>query len=549
MSVLRLFGFLGENRALHPLLLPDGVGVISSNQKPGRGDLRPWKSPLNVAVVPASRNTIYRMGRDVASDAQYWLSWTGTVHAARSFVADDTTERTYYTGDGVPKWTDNTMALATAPFPTANRLWGVPAPTSAPTAAAVGGVYTGLLESVFYFYTYVNDKGQESANSPISLINTSETDAIITISAFAAVPAGNYGITLIRIYRTQATTTNSAPFFFLREIAVGVASTTDDNRALGEVCPSTGWLPPPGTPQGGATNHTEPTLSNLKPLWNGMLTGISGGSVRFSEAYTEYAWPIAYDVITPDGTPVALGVFGQALLVLTTGRPLLVAGSSPDSMDQSPLEFSQGCVASRSAVSMGSGVAWASNDGLCWYGQGGPRILTAGIMTRDDWQALVPSSIIGQMYEGLYLGSYDDGSGRKGFLIEPGNPQGIFFLSAGYTAMHFDELQDQLYVLSSGNVQRWDAGTVMTATFKSKLFRLPKPTQAFACAEVRADAYPVTVKFYADGALKHTQTVASVTPFRLPGGFYADTWQVEVVTTGAVQGVAMAHSMQELAQA
>jgi len=97
-------------------------------------------------------------------------------------------------------------------------------------------------------------------------------------------------------------------------------------------------------------------------------------------------------------------------------------------------------------------------------------------------------------------------------------------------------------------VQRWDAGAAMTATFKSKLYRLPKPTQAFACAEVRADAYPVTVKFYADAVLKHTQTVVSSVPFRLPGGFYADTWQIEIETTGAVQGVAMAHSMQELSQ-
>ena len=548
MATLRLSGFLGENRALHPLLLPDGVGVTSLNQKPGRGDLRPWKSPLNVATVPAGRGTIYRMGRDVASDANYWLSWVGTVHAARSFVADDTTERTYYTGDGVPKWTDNTMALATAPFPTANRLWGVPAPTAPPIATKVAGTYTGLMETVFYFYTFVNDKGQESANSPISAANTSETDAVITLSSFAAAPSGNYGITLMRVYRTQATTDNSAPFFFMREIALGTASTTDDNRSLGEVCPSTTWLTPPGTQQGGAANYTEPALSNLTSLWNGMLTGISGRSVRFSEAYTEYAWPMAYDIIPTDGTPVALGKFGQSLLVLTTGRPDLVAGSSPDSMDQSPLEFSQACIAPRSAVSMGAGVAWASNDGLCWYGQGGPRILTAGIMTRDDWQALKPATIIGQMYEGLYLGSYDDGSGRKGFLIEPGNPQGIYFLSEGYSALHFDELQDQLYVLDGVNVQRWDAGTAMTATFKSKLFRLPKPTQAFACAEVRADAYPVTVKFYADAVLKHTQTAADANPFRLPGGFYADTWQLEVTTTGAVQGVAMAHAMSELAQ-
>lgn len=74
MTIIRWAGFGGENRAIHPKLLGETVGAVSLNQKPGRGDLRPWKSPLTVATVPSGRNTIYRMGRDVASDSQYWLS-------------------------------------------------------------------------------------------------------------------------------------------------------------------------------------------------------------------------------------------------------------------------------------------------------------------------------------------------------------------------------------------------------------------------------------------------------------------------------------------
>ena len=127
MAVLRLAKFLGENRAIDPLLLADGLGVYSRNQKPGRGNLLPWKQPTTVATVPAGRKTIYRMGRDVASDANYWLSWTTVVHAIRGFDAGDTTERTFYTGDGAPKVTDNTVALASAPYPTASRPMGLPA--------------------------------------------------------------------------------------------------------------------------------------------------------------------------------------------------------------------------------------------------------------------------------------------------------------------------------------------------------------------------------------------------------------------------------------
>lgn len=535
MPKIQWAGFAGENRALHPKLLPDTVGTQSRNQKPGRGDLRPWRQPLAVATVPIGRKTIYRMGRDVASDAQYWLSWPTVVHAILGFSADDTTERTFYTGDGTPKVTDNTMALASTPYPTAHRPIGLPAPATACTVTADAGTWTGNTQTYFYTYTYVNDWGWESAPAPASLQHDRPVDATATLTAFAAPPAGNYGIDRIRIYRTQSGSAGAAEFFLLREIALGVTTTQDDNRVLGETLATLTWLPAPSD------------LKHLTALWNGMAAGISEGAVRFCEAYVPYAWPIAYDVIPPDSKPVALGVFGQNLLVLTNGRPLLVAGSSPDSMDQMPLEFSQACAAPDSVVSMGAGVAWASEDGLCWYGAGGARVLTAGVMTRDDWQALKPTTIIGQMYEGLYFGSYDDGTGRKGFFIDPANPTGLYFLDAGYEAMHFDDLQDQLYILDGVNVQRWDAGaTPMTVRVKSKHFRAPAPMN-FACAEVVADSYPVTFKLYADGALKHTQTVTSRDPFWLPSGYMALDWHMELETTGAVQGCALATSMQELA--
>lgn len=571
MTVLRLAGFAGENRALHPTLLPDAIGTVSRNQKPGRGDLRPWQTPLNVATVPSGRNTIYRMGRDVASDSQYWLSWSGVVHAVRGFDPDDTTERTYYSGDGAPKVSDNTIGLASAPYPTSNRPLGIPAPVAAPTVTAAGGG-VGELTTAYYVYTYINDWGWESAPSPVSAANTRKSDDTATINGFSTVPAGNYGVTAIRIYRTATGASGATEFFFLREIAIGATSTTDDNRALGEVLETTTWLPAPGVPRGGAVGGSEASLTFLTSLWNGMLAGICNNRVRFCEPYVAYAWPDEYDVTPPDAKPVALGVFGQRMLVLTTGRPLIVAGSSPDSLDQQPMEIPQGCVAARSVVSMGNGVAWASEDGLCWFGADGGRILTAGVMTRKDWQALVPSSIIGRQYEGLYFGSYstDGGTTRLGFMLDPSNPQGIFFLDAGYAASHFDELIDQLYVLSGTNVQRWDAGGAMTVRFRSKVFELPKP-ENLAAIQVRADAYPVTVRIDAlnlpaatvtalvarrpalfsaptSTTFRYTATMASADVFPLPDGFVADQWQIEVEGTGAVQSVAIASSVDDLKQ-
>ncbi len=531
---ITLTGFRGANRALHPLNLPETVGVASTNQNPVRGDLRPLNAPLAVATVPAGRNTIYRMGRDAPSDANYWLSLTGAGNFVRGSIADDTTERTYYTGDGFPKWTDNTMALASTPYPTAWRQLGIPAPATAPLLTASGGVST-TTETRFYVYTYVSDKGEEGAPSPVSLQLTCKTDATVTISSLAAAPAGNFGINRVRIYRTQADSAGNAEFFFLREVASGTTSTTDDNRTLGEVMPSATWLTPPAN------------LTGLTGMWNGMMAGISGNAVRVCESYKPYAWPLAYEVLTPDAKPVALATFGQALLVLTTGKPVMVTGGTPDALDSQPLEIAEACVSAASVVSFGHGVAWACPDGLAYYGAGGAKMITNGLMTREDWQALKPETIVGGMYEGAYLAFYTVGGVTKGFLVDPLQPTGLYFTDLPGAALFNDDLQDQLYLLEGTSVKKWDAGSALTTSFTSKVFRAPKPT-SFACFEIVADAYPVQLSVYADGVLKHTQSVTATNSRRLPAGFMAEKWQVTLSTPGALQGFQMATSVKELSE-
>ena len=700
MSLIRLAGWAGENRALHPLLLPESVGVVSTNQKPGRGDLRPWKSPLSTnATVPSGRTTIYRMGLDVASDTNYWLSWVNEVHAVRGPNAIDSAERTYFTGFGTPKWTNTTLALSAAPYPTAYRELGVPPPTTIPVLTSAepsaiaasalvidqlyeiitvgntdwlsigaanevvisgnlvtgtvytvrsvgttnfalfgavhpvvvaGGLVTGAAytiltlsngsgavtnwvlcgasantvgisfiansldhgtgtgtvtkndltgvvftatangngtgtvtkndlvgqtfvatavgsgtgtakatsittETRYYVYTTVTDIGEESAPSLPSLPITLKQNAIVTLTSLST-PSGIYQITRYRIYRTE-TGSSTTQFYFLREISSSLVTTTDDNRTLGEVLPTTDWIMPPTD------------LNHLTGMWNGMMAGISGRSVRFCEAYVPYAWPIAYEVLASNITPVALGTFGQTLVILTNKSPIMVSGGTPDSMDEQPTSFLQSCISSRSVVSVGHGVIWASPDGLAYIGQSGPRLLTDGLMLREDWQALNPSSIIGCMFESRYFGFYTVNNVKKGFVIETNNAAGIYFFDFGVDAVYVDILQDALYILDGVNIKKWDLGTALTVTFKSKLFRSPKPTGGFCAAEVTADAYPVTFKLYADGVLKHTQTVTSSVPFRLPSGYNAQTSQIEISGNTAIQGVAIAHSMLELAAA
>jgi hypothetical protein len=538
---MRLTQFLGANKQMNPKLLAPGLGVNSWNQKPGRGDFRPWRLTNKVATVPPGTRTIYRMGRDVRDMTRYWLAWPYVVYAVRGFDASDTTERTYFAGKGVPpQVTDNTMALIGYPYPSASRPMSIPPPATAPVIrSATPGNDSALVETYFYVYTYVNDWGWESAPSQVSNQLDQYSNGTILITGFTNPPAGNYHINRIRLYRTQAST-GGADFFYVTELPFpGTTQFIDDKTSIGEVIPTATWTPTPAN------------LDCLTALWNGMLAGISGGGVRFCEPYIPYAWPVNYEIIPPDATPVGLGVFSQSLLVLTSGKPLLVAGSTPDAMDQRVLDIPQACVSKQSIVSLGSGVAWASDDGLCYYGVDGAKILTAGIMNREDWQKINPPSVIGCMYEGLYFGSYDPlGNGvREGFFINPQDQStGIYFMKTGYVAMAFDQLMDHLFVVIGSEVHSWDTdGNFFTAEFQTGTTRMPKPITSFAVAEVVADAYPVNLKLYCDGVLRCDETVKNSDPFRMRAGYIAQEFICVLSSAYPVQAVAFAHSAEEIA--
>lgn len=531
MNPINLSGFAGSNLAINPRLLAESVGVNVTDAEPGYGDLRPLHMPLVVATVPTSpqRNTIYREGRDLPNDALYWMNWSAVVSVIRGFDGNDTTERIYYTGNGTPKWTDNVKGLGTgAPYPQAERELSVPAPANAPTLSLTTDG-TGTLGTRFYVSTFVNDIGWESAPSAVSIGLTCKPGAIVALSNLPPAPSGAYGITLRRVYRTEPGTTGTAAFQFLIELPIGTTSTTDDARSLLEVLPTTGWLPPPAAAFG------------LISLWNGMTAAIVGKNIIFCEPTNLYAWPVKYDFAVQN-TPVALAKWEQNLLVLTTGAPVLLQGQNPASMSETPAAMSAPCRTMRGVVEFKHGVVWPSNEGLAYSGS--PVLLTQHILTPRQWRAIRPETIVAGRWQRFYVASYDDGTGTglKGFMFDPLAPaQGIWWLSAGFNACWYDELADALYVLQGGNVCKFDgSATLMTAKFTTKQFLQTTPRN-FGWAKVVADAYPITVRVYADRVLKITKTVMNANPFTLLSGFLALDWQIEVESSlGSIQAVRLA---------
>ena len=112
--------------------------------------------------------------------------------------------------------------------------------------------------------------------------------------------------------------------------------------------------------------------------------------------------------------------------------------------------------------------------------------------------------------------------------------------------MYRDALIDRLYILNGGNVSRWDdGGYTLTTTFKSKLFRMPRP-ENIGAIEVIAKTYPVTVTMWADGTQVYTGSIPSDTPVRTPSGWRGDEIQFEVSATGRVISLRAASTVDEL---
>ena len=546
MQPITINAFLGANLAFDDILLPAGVGVASTNQEPGYGDLRPWKSPgAAVATVPTSpqRLTIYRMGQDVASEANYWLGWSTIVNAIRGFEGDDPTERTYYTGSGSPKWTNNIIGLGGGPpYPQAFRELSVPAPTTAITATINTNPATGSDVAFLWVYTFVNELGWESAPSPPSNTLVAKAGCTFNLAGFDSAPAGSYGIALVRLYRFVPGTSDAGAYFYLREWAVGATPTNpiDDARAVGsDPLATIGFRPPP------ANAHS------LTKMWNGMFALASDKSVRVCEPYKHYAYPLPYQIDLPDKV-IALATWSQRLLALTTGDAHVIAGSSPEGLDEEAAKINRPCASPRGVVEFNEGenakgVVWPSEEGLCWYGDGGFRLVTGNMLTREQWQAMQPSTMVAGRVLGLYVCFYNDGA-IKGFVIDPKDPNGIYMLTTGYDAVFRDPLTDRLYVLEGGNIKRWNAGASMTATFRSKTILLPDPVNIGAL-EVIAKGYPVTVKVWGDGVLRIDRSVPSAEIVRGTPGWVSDQLQFEVSATARVIALRVGETPNDLRRA
>lgn len=396
---------------------------------------------------------------------------------------------------------------------------------------------TSVPETRVYTYTFVskvsNFEFESGPAAPSTAVDVYK-DQPVTLSGFdLSSNYPDYTLTSKRIYRTV-----NGVYLFVAEIPITQSSYVDELLAddLSEEMGVTGWAPPPSNLQG---------LINLP---NGNMAGFVGRDVYFCDPYHPHAWPEAY-VQTVDYPIVGLGRMDTTLAVLTKGVPYFIQGAHPDSVVVVKSDIQQSCASKRSIVSVSGTVIYASPDGLVMLSSGGSTIITDNMFTRAQWQAIVPSSIHAYQHDSKYVAFYNNGTVQGGFVYDLISKQFIFhdiYATAGYN----DLVRDQLFLtFTDKTIKRWFEGSAKTYTWRSKIFTMPQ-IMGFSLAQVEAETYPVTAKFYCDNSTTpfYTYAVPDRDMFRLPVKEGRD-FEVQLEGTAQVFSVKLAQASGEIAGA
>ena len=605
MSFIKLEGFSGIAPRTAPTRLDATQAQIANNLKGTEKQLDAWKKEVAVytPTTTAQIKTIYKHV-NWASGAFRWLTFANQVDVCLGPVGDIYESRLYYTGDGFPKKTNwamsSTNGSGSDPFPNTFLKMGVPTPAAAPTLSASSAA--SPLETRAYVYTYISTFGsviEESAPSAATLVNVSSSGATVTVSGFSAAPTTGYNITGIRIYRT-ITGSSSVVYSFVAQIPLSTPTYADSLSVaqLGSTLTSTYFAEPPAG------------MIGLTAMANGVLAGFVGNQIWFCEPYLPHAWPSNY-MLTVNDLIVGLAFYNGTLVVLTQQQPVLITGQ-PGAMTQQRLPMSQPCVSKQSIATDQFGVIYASPNGMVAISAGVADVVTTPLYTRGEWQTITPSTMVGAVYNNLYVGfSVQTVNGTKAALVlARGDIPPLYTLTYQASAVHVDTQLGALFFVSAldNKIYQFDAdpNNFLFYEWYSKRFVMPVPTN-FGAMKVEGDYSSVsnalaynaqveaisasnqaifaanstnlrgvlggqmlnqyqvngsilasipalignrsaTVFIYADQELLYTQGVYSNEPVRLPAGQKNYEFEIKISGNVPVSGLTIASSMDELRQ-
>lgn len=609
MAGIKLEGFQGLIPRSSPRLLPAMAATAAKNTKLLNGEIRGFRQLReNQDFTSGSVSPVMKSYRVVDSDGLLpdgYLNFDSRdVDVIRSPLVNDSHDRYYWAGDGVPKMNTQARILnGDAPF------WlGIPTPTTAPTVTPPAGTD----EARAYVYTFVSAYGEEGQPSPPT-VATGDAGTWALSSLPSTVPdAANRNVTLKRIYRTVSGG-SSSNYYWVADIPIG-DTTYDDTATTTEVASnnlleSTTWAPPPSDMEG------------FVVMPGGYMVGWVGRRIVMSEAYRPHAWPVEYE-LSSEFDVVGLIVWASTLVIGTQSQPYFGQGQTPASFTMQKMDAVEPCLSRNGMVGTVVGAYYPSPNGLVLANSGGVTVITRDLLTMEEWAAYNPENLFATQL-GLQYVAFNSASG--GLIFNPTEPQTKLIELEGFVdvdGIGTDKYTGNVQVLANNKLWDWDpAGAErMSWRWKSKVYQTPKPvnfgavrlnflvgdndvsddvtdtyqpynTALFAAAPMLAPLgygalggspanptglvtgwteaenrqplggsllYPIvrmstqglTVRFivHLRDSVVFDKVIASEAIVRLPTGFKSDIWQFELIGNTDVYSVQIAETPKQLAE-
>jgi hypothetical protein len=586
MVALKLQNFGGMIPAVDSHLLPPNSAEFCTDAWVNSGALEGFRE-LQLVHTPVNplAQRVFRIPIEKVDSARipnsYWLEFnTANVSVIQAPTTGDQFERFYWATDNDrPRY--NTKARIAAGDP--ELALGVPSPGTAPGVVVTGG--SGPLESRAYVYTFVTIYGEEGPPSLPTLVNAN-TDGTwdITLTAPTTADTTDRMLDKIRIYRTVSGVGGETDYFFVHEQDIAVLTYADTTPSVtgNRLLETLFWTEPPEDLQG------------MVSMPNGIIAGWRENEIWFCEPYRPHAWPAPYQ-ISVESKVVGCGVIGQTLVVCTEGAPFAVSGINPSSMAVSRLATFEPCVARNSIVSTPIGVAYASPNGLCLANPGASVVITRQMISKEKWSELLSlPSLFGATFNGGYycfgstlIGCFspfgfdadaflqkDFSGARTGAYIDITDMRiaySVLKSPVPVRSIHNDFWTGEVFVQRDDGVYWLDQSATRARgayTWRSKILETPNQRN-FEAMKVYFTTFPTTpelnpvqdvsqdqelkpdqwglMRVYADGTLRFTRELReSGQMFRLPSGFKATFWQIEIEARVRIDSVEIATTAREL---
>ncbi len=497
-------------------LLDRAAAQIAQNVNMESGEIRPWDNEvLNLSLNERDENVLsiyYYL-------SSYWFEFNATVDVVESPVLGDTTYRRYYTGEAIPKKTNQAEATTgSGAYPINWFPLQVPAPIVAPTAGSPGAGGSGDARDVAYVWTVKTAWGEEGQPSPASSIVAPTQGQAVALSAMtlawqsgtaysldswvvpttlashvykctvAGTSAGSepdfgYYTTIGEtftdgtatwmvvdkgilfdsgavksIYRANTGTTGYQ-YQLLATIAMSATTysdTTIDADLEATILPSADWNAPPDT------------LINITSISGGFFAGSVGKDVYFCEPFQPHAWPTGYIVSLPY-TVIALASIGNSCIALTDGHPYVIYGTHPDSMTPKRLLDPRACSSKTGVVNFPGGVLYPSEFGYEWIDGTTRKTITKDIFTKKEWANYYPSTIKAAFQNDKLFAFYSSG-GNEGGIVFNFNKGTVTTLDFYPTALYVDPATEKLYYSKpSTEVRLKENGTTYPSRTNARL--------------------------------------------------------------------------------